>query len=727
MSAESPAGLPPSKLELLRAGQLLAELALVDREEWLLGSGETADLRVEHSTVDAAHARVFLSEGEVFVEDLGSRTGTFVRGRRVEAPVKLVHRDQILLGQHYVVKPLLVRYFDAAAQVLEDFGLIERPAPSMELAPSSTETALVPRRAQPADDTTSLTEGAAAPTMLRRVRWWLGRLWKPVAFVAAGVATVVLLLWMLRPSATVWRAVQTNPTRVTAGDIVTLQGEDIRPQRDLQVQVGGHTAKILERGRGRLRIRVPALLDRPAGNYDVALKVHSGQLETYQWMLQYVVSPTINRVQPSPVEVGSRLSILGSGLADDPQDIHVLLGELEAEVLTITARKVEVRVPVLTRGTPVRVPLEVRVAGAVASPDQPLEVLAREPRPLDFQFAARYAEQRGAWEISTLFGPFGYLPTARPERWPEETDAGDEAGEAYGAGEAAQPRPASTPRREARQPPAEARSPAPVHIERLVGRWKRAQRWARNDLEFRMIPTVPPGGGCRLTGGRSVEAGGLLLGLWHGDSLRDLMAPGRDDLSDEMLCHWFAGIWNRFFQVFGRGEPIATAGPLAQYAAVLNELVERNLELGGDGRPELVEIEEMTAEGREALRRAFLPVPRSLGSVGGRWRVELENVFSDGDAEGRYIMDVDLVQRSGELSGTASSALVRPGMELGFGSRSARGAIELGAPTEVTLQTSLPGPIGAIVLRGVVVEGQLGGRFETGDGKSGTWKAARRP
>lgn len=726
-------GLPPSKLQLLRAGELVAELALVDREEWLLGSADTADLRVQHSTVDAAHARVFLSEGEVFVEDLGSRAGTFVRGRRVQAPVKVAHRDQILLGQHYVVKPLLVRYFDAAAHVLEDLGLVERPATPALPAVTTAERELAQKASpsRPAETVPSEGDAETPPVREASGRRFLRRLWKPLAFVIAGIAAVVLVLSLLRPTEAVWRTVNITPTVISAGDELEMVGQEIRPQRDLQIHIGGRAAKVLESGRGRLRIRAPALTDRPAGSYDVSLKVYNGRIEAYQWMLRYVVHPQIDRIAPSPAEVGSRVSIQGSGLADDPEDVRVSFGDQEVPVLSATAGEVVVRVPVVTRTHPVHVPVEVRVADEMATSTEPLRVLPRTPRPLDFQFAARFAEARGAWELSTLFGPFFYLPSesgAGPEgASDDEVDTEDPTDpSAAGREIAAEGDGRGAARRDATRSAEGSDRPVPRHIQALVRQWNRALNQARADASFRVVAESPEERGCRLLGHAGDGSDGLLLGHWGAATLRRMMAPEREDLSDEMLCQWFAGISNRFLQVFARGEPIATGGPLADYAVVLNQLVRRNRELGGDGRPELSEIEELSPEQREHLRQAFLPVPRDLGSVAGQWRVELDNVFGDAEAEHRYVIDMDLTQREGRLSGQASSKLVRAEMEIGFGTREAHGALELGAPTEVTIRTSLPGPIGSIDLRGVLEDGRLGGTFETGGGETGNWTATRR-
>jgi pSer/pThr/pTyr-binding forkhead associated (FHA) protein len=49
--------------------------------------------------VSTVHARVFQHDGELWIEDLGSRNGTYLNDRRVSAP-ELVHRgDRVKVGQ----------------------------------------------------------------------------------------------------------------------------------------------------------------------------------------------------------------------------------------------------------------------------------------------------------------------------------------------------------------------------------------------------------------------------------------------------------------------------------------------------------------------------------------------------------------------------------------------------------------------------------------------------
>jgi len=61
--------------------------------------------------VSRQHAQVVVAAGGAAVEDLGSKNGTFVNGRRVEHPTALSDGDEIRVG----VAVLLVRAFTDAS------------------------------------------------------------------------------------------------------------------------------------------------------------------------------------------------------------------------------------------------------------------------------------------------------------------------------------------------------------------------------------------------------------------------------------------------------------------------------------------------------------------------------------------------------------------------------------------------------------------------------------
>ena len=66
--------------------------------ENLLGRDEQALLAIDSPAVSRHHARIIVTAGGASIEDLGSKNGTFVGGRRVKETVPLFDGDEIRLG-----------------------------------------------------------------------------------------------------------------------------------------------------------------------------------------------------------------------------------------------------------------------------------------------------------------------------------------------------------------------------------------------------------------------------------------------------------------------------------------------------------------------------------------------------------------------------------------------------------------------------------------------------
>ena len=64
----------------------------------IVGRDPDVDIHLEHGSVSRRHARISVRGSKAVLEDLHSRNGTFVGGRRVESPVELRDGDVIGLG-----------------------------------------------------------------------------------------------------------------------------------------------------------------------------------------------------------------------------------------------------------------------------------------------------------------------------------------------------------------------------------------------------------------------------------------------------------------------------------------------------------------------------------------------------------------------------------------------------------------------------------------------------
>jgi DNA-binding winged helix-turn-helix (wHTH) protein len=71
---------------------------VLNRGENLLGRDPEARVYIDHPSVSRRHARISIHSARVVLEDLKSRNGTFLDGRRIEAPSEIHHGAIIALG-----------------------------------------------------------------------------------------------------------------------------------------------------------------------------------------------------------------------------------------------------------------------------------------------------------------------------------------------------------------------------------------------------------------------------------------------------------------------------------------------------------------------------------------------------------------------------------------------------------------------------------------------------
>ena len=69
----------------------------------VLGRGEKCDVRLFGDAISRQHARIEVTGDQIIVEDLGSRNGTFINGRRITREA-LVDGDKLQIGARTVLK-----------------------------------------------------------------------------------------------------------------------------------------------------------------------------------------------------------------------------------------------------------------------------------------------------------------------------------------------------------------------------------------------------------------------------------------------------------------------------------------------------------------------------------------------------------------------------------------------------------------------------------------------
>lgn len=152
-------------LEGTRAGETFP----VTTEGLMVGRGEQCAVRLADPGVSREHARVFLHNAGVWVQDMGSRNGVFVKGKRISRPKQLSPGTEFTVGDH--------RFTIALTD--------EVPEPAPAAAPP-VDIPEGPTRIAPAEPTVSVSP-PESPSRL------------PLILVAVGVFLVLAMIavWLL--------------------------------------------------------------------------------------------------------------------------------------------------------------------------------------------------------------------------------------------------------------------------------------------------------------------------------------------------------------------------------------------------------------------------------------------------------------------------------------------------------------------------------------------------
>lgn len=75
----------------------------LDSAENTIGRDSTSVVWIDDVSVSRHHARIAIDDAGATIEDLGSKNGTHVRGRRIEKPTRLADRDPIRIGPASIV------------------------------------------------------------------------------------------------------------------------------------------------------------------------------------------------------------------------------------------------------------------------------------------------------------------------------------------------------------------------------------------------------------------------------------------------------------------------------------------------------------------------------------------------------------------------------------------------------------------------------------------------
>ena len=82
------------------------EIALHNGDN-IIGRDPGVTVRIDTPSVSRRHARILVSANDIFVEDLGSKNGTFIRNDRLTGTVRLADLDEVQVGSARLVVRIL--------------------------------------------------------------------------------------------------------------------------------------------------------------------------------------------------------------------------------------------------------------------------------------------------------------------------------------------------------------------------------------------------------------------------------------------------------------------------------------------------------------------------------------------------------------------------------------------------------------------------------------------
>ncbi len=87
----------------MRSGPMTGKTFPIEEEENILGRDLANEIIISDPEVSRRHARFFIRDENVYVEDLGSTNGTFLNGERISNAQQLRSGDVITLGESVVL------------------------------------------------------------------------------------------------------------------------------------------------------------------------------------------------------------------------------------------------------------------------------------------------------------------------------------------------------------------------------------------------------------------------------------------------------------------------------------------------------------------------------------------------------------------------------------------------------------------------------------------------
>ncbi len=85
---------------VVKEGALKGQAFEITEEGLLVGRGESCQVRLPDAGVSREHCRVFIHNSAIWVQDMGSRNGAMVNGKRLTRPKSIGSSDTLEVASH---------------------------------------------------------------------------------------------------------------------------------------------------------------------------------------------------------------------------------------------------------------------------------------------------------------------------------------------------------------------------------------------------------------------------------------------------------------------------------------------------------------------------------------------------------------------------------------------------------------------------------------------------
>jgi hypothetical protein len=302
--------------------------------ETVIGSGPTSHLRLTGRNVDSTHARVSWEDAAVILSDEGSATGTFVNGEKVGTGHVLSDGDRISIGppgSPESVKLLVRVPGDLAAAAAMPISLASpaprAPAFAPEDDPLVFADPAVPESFKPA---------FSPPAPETKTKNGPAIIVDQSAAAAAPAAPAAPAGPVRTPRAS---SPAVRPDYMT--EMPSIGGDRVRGA--LEVPAGAPAARPAPAPRARMRAPGIPAVPRAAIVAVAAAVLTAGAFYAYSHSKR--PPPVLSSITPPKAEVGTTITINGTGFEDSASDNTVRFGEAVATVTNASATSLAVTVP----------------------------------------------------------------------------------------------------------------------------------------------------------------------------------------------------------------------------------------------------------------------------------------------------------------------------------------------------------------------------------------------